>query len=228
LASGDVTQELPLGLITEALRNYKAPILNSADALYVLACHNLLNAWVTTDHAKQHLKINPNRLKMLVARTIAELIEKKLEDVKVWMEGDFTYVRLFGVEFSFHQLPLNATLEPYRSSARISRHIRLHFRLQPRAPLALNWARQIRIAHQSLRPREAQRFINTQKKSAITKRKNPKTKVSKSKKTSSVSKYELETNEKDGIKHGIKFWSAMKKNVCARPMQGGLPGLGRR
>jgi hypothetical protein len=153
-ASDETQRELPLPLIEEALRNCRTPVLSVADALYVLACYNLLNAWVKTDDAKQHSGVNPYKFKAWLSDTIAELIDKQLEGVTIWMDESVTYVRLFGVDFSFHHLGRNATLLQYRCSSRNVPHTWSQFRLQPRAPLVLDWARQVRIEYQFSRSSE--------------------------------------------------------------------------
>jgi hypothetical protein len=147
-ASGETQQVLPLPLITEARQNCRTPVLSVADALYVLACYNLLNAWVKTDHAKQDLSVKPYKFKAWLSNTIADLIDKQFEGVTIWMDESVTYVRLLGVDFSFHHLGRNATLLQYRCSSRNVPHTWSQFRLQPRAPLVLDWARQMRIEYQ--------------------------------------------------------------------------------
>src|SRR5579872_2624689 len=99
-ASGKAKQALPIQCISEARQNCDIPVLSPADALYVLACYNLLNAYVKTDHARQHMKGKQYDFKISVSNTIAGIIQKKFKDVTIWMDDSFTFVRLFGIDFS--------------------------------------------------------------------------------------------------------------------------------
>jgi hypothetical protein len=246
-ASGNTKQALPIRSISEAMLNYKTPIRSPEDALYVFACYNLLNAYVKTDHATQHMKGNRHEFKTFVSKTVAEVIEKKFEDVTIWMDDSFTFVRLFGIDFSFHDLPANTALRKYRSSARNIQHVWSQFRLQPRAPLVLDWARQVRAeslsAHASddshiqrvIFSRVVPQVSAPRKKGGAPKRKKrEKTKVQKSKKEPRASKAGPETvseagePEKAETIHTVKFWSNTKMSTGTRPLQGGLPGLGKR
>lgn len=135
--------------VSEALAALKCPCQTKAELRYQLAAAVLLNAWIEAERQCGF----PQRKKFYAFKEkVNQLVEwamrSGLPQVQVWAEnsphrrGFILYVRIDGVDFSFHAIPLAEQLSktggPHPAWTGV--------RLKPIAPLVLAWARAHRQA----------------------------------------------------------------------------------
>ena len=140
----------PLAIHTSDLREAKAGlgivVGSTADAAYVCACANLLNAALNkklgTYDGSLRLAKEVYSFKAVLGNAICDMVQDRLEGVEVYVEPSGpVYVTVRGVQFSFHAIPHLPDLAAYASSPTNRRQEWSGVRLQPMASLALRWAR---------------------------------------------------------------------------------------
>ena len=94
---------------------------STADAAYVCACANLLNAALNkklgTYDGSLRLAKEVYSFKAVLARAICGMVRDRLEDVEVHVEPTGpVYVAVRGVQFSFYAIPHLPDLAAYASS----------------------------------------------------------------------------------------------------------------
>lgn len=124
--------------------NGKLYVDNAYDAVYLLARLNLLNRYVKEDRPERYLSNAAMYAFKRRAAQVLEVLIVRYKDAEVWMAGDVTYASVFGLQFSFHNLPRRPALLAFAASLRNQPREWSGFRLQPRARLVLDWARQLR------------------------------------------------------------------------------------
>lgn len=136
---------IPLAYVVEAINQREMYVENTHDAVYLLACLNLLNRYVKEDRTERHFtKRDLYLFKRRVSQVLEIVIAHRFEKGEVWIAGDVTYACLFGLQFSFHNLPKRPALAAFSATPQNRTREWSGFRLQPRACLVLDWARQLR------------------------------------------------------------------------------------
>lgn len=137
--------------IMEALGVMKIKVENAYDAFYFFAAMNLMNAWLNRKKKKCTLVKKEDKLfknmyffKTYVQKTITDLIINNTLDVKMYFEKDLVIVEIFEFQFSFHNIPSNDIIYEYINSNKNRLIEWSGKRLQPVAPLILNYARIIK------------------------------------------------------------------------------------
>lgn len=140
----------PMEIVTSYLREAKAgldmDVTNSGEAAYFFACANLLNAALTHRYGRSvevdRLAKEVYSFKERVGHVIGQLIENPRDGVSIYVAQDgLTYVEVSGVQFSFHAVPRTPTVIAYMSSSQNIPQDWSGRRLQPIAPLVLDWGR---------------------------------------------------------------------------------------
>ncbi len=135
---------------TSDLREAKAGlgiiVRTTADAAYVCACGNLLNAAMNSklNAYDGSLKLSKEvySFKAILAKRIGDVIRSAQPDVRVYVEpGGAVYVTVRGVQFSYHAIPREGDIAEHARSNKNVRQEWSGLRLQPVAPLVLRWAR---------------------------------------------------------------------------------------
>lgn len=143
--SDDQPKTIPLAYALEAINQREMHVENAFDAVYLLACLNLLNRYVKEDRKERYLtKRDLYMFKRRAAQVLEVLVAHRYENAEVWIAGDVTYACMFGLQFSFHNLPRRAAMLAFAASPQNRPREWSGFRLQPRACLVLDWARQLR------------------------------------------------------------------------------------
>ncbi len=129
--------------VNEAHAALRSPCHSKAELRYQLAAGVVLNAWIENERARGF----PQRKKFYAFKQrIGELVSwartNQLPGVDLWAERVgrssqlVVFVRVDGVDFSFHAVPGSGRLLAASNSLAWS-----HIRLKPIAPLVLRWAR---------------------------------------------------------------------------------------
>ena len=152
--SDEVPKPVPLPYVIEAINQLTLYVDNVYDVTYMLACLNLLNRYVKEDREERHVtKRDLYMFKRRVSQVLEVVVSRQYGGAEVWIAKDVTYASLFGVQFSFHNLPPRRGLLDYANSPRNRVLPWSGFRLQPRSALVLDWARQLRAEYYIARPR---------------------------------------------------------------------------
>lgn len=130
--------------VHEALAALKRTCRSKAELRYQLAAAVVLNAWIESERRLGFFQRKKfYAFKQKVDSLVNWAIERRLPGVKLWAEklpGAATtvlYVRINGVDFSFHAIPSADKMLDSNSD-----HLRWSgVRLKPIAPLVLAWAR---------------------------------------------------------------------------------------
>lgn len=137
--------------IMEALSVMKIDVANAYDAFYFFAAMNLMNAWLNRKKKSEMLMRKEEKLfnnmyffKTYVQKAITDLIINNITDVKMCFEKDLVIVEIFEFQFSFHNIPSNQIISEYIESNKNRLIEWSGKRLQPIAPLILNYARIIK------------------------------------------------------------------------------------
>jgi len=142
----DPTSSFPEIEEEQAMKAYLgalSPIEDKYDALYFFACMNLLNAYVKKENAGEFRK--RYRFKDYVIHGIEQVIIKKIDGVEIYLQPDVTYVSLFGLQFSFHNLrPTSFLRKQYMNSPQNKKQEWTNIRLQPPARIIFEWAEEMR------------------------------------------------------------------------------------
>lgn len=116
-------------------------IRKTKDAFYFFAAMNLVNAYVKKQDIPEELK-RKYTFKKYVARGCEQVLVKEIKDVHVYLSPDVTYVKIWGVQFSFHNIVLSRLLKQFMHSPGNQVQEWAGVRLQPPAALIFEWALQ--------------------------------------------------------------------------------------
>jgi len=130
--------------VHEALAALERPCASKAELRYQLAAGVLLNRWIEDERRRGHIKRKKfYAFKETICHVSEWASESGLAGVSVWAEevdkskGPVLYVRMDGVDFSYHAIPCARDfLAPESGTPTWS-----GVRLKPIAPLVLEWAR---------------------------------------------------------------------------------------
>jgi hypothetical protein len=132
-------------LVEEAMCNVDLNLRHAVDVAYFCASMNLLNAWmkVPRDGYK------PNYVfKGAIAKRMEGVVKRPIDGVEVYVSlaEKVMYVRVLGLQFSFHNVQLTDTLREFAASDANLPQEWGGIRLQPKAGLVMEWTRQERLA----------------------------------------------------------------------------------
>jgi hypothetical protein len=121
------------------------------DLFHSLCCINLINAYLSRQRKRTHILDKETKLlrnmysfKKYLADILTERIKAKNFSTPLFVEKSLIMIEVNGFQFSFHNVPLNETLENFLKS-RDNRKIEWSGkRLQPIASLLLKYSRGIR------------------------------------------------------------------------------------
>ncbi|KJR46277.1 hypothetical protein UF75_3363 [Desulfosporosinus sp. I2] len=139
--------------IMEALGILKIDVTNAYDAFYYLAAMNLMNAWLNRKkkikngilmEKEEKLFKNMYFFKTYVQKVITNLIINNIPEVEIFIDKDLVIVEIFKIQFSFHNIPSNQIISEFIRSNKYRPIEWSGKRLQPIAPLILNYARMTR------------------------------------------------------------------------------------
>ncbi|MGB7594795.1 MAG: metalloregulator ArsR/SmtB family transcription factor [Erysipelotrichaceae bacterium] len=124
-----------------ALRIMNLNVEDAPSALLFFAASNFLNAYVKKPYADPHFH-KRYLFKNDVTRVIESLTTRSIDDVAVHLAQDVDYVRVKGLQFSFHNLEKTPILSAYRQSEHNVLQEWTGLRLQPAAKPILDYALQ--------------------------------------------------------------------------------------
>jgi len=145
--------------LREARAGLGITISTSSDVAYVCACGNLVNAAMNPKLGLYSKSIELSKdvysFKSILGRALENAICMNIPDVAIHVAQDgVVYVRVHGLQFSFHAIPRLPQLEEFATSEHNRRQEWSGLRLQPIAPLVLEWARALmseQLVQQQLR-----------------------------------------------------------------------------
>jgi hypothetical protein len=145
-AGGLVEQEILTSQIREAKAGLELDVISIEDAAYFFACANLLNAALARrkrgSHQNQALLKEVYSFKQRVSRVIEALIEGSISGVEIYIGSDkIVYVCIEGIQFSFHAIHQTDVIKYHVGTSSNVLQEWSGIRLQPIAPLVLEWAR---------------------------------------------------------------------------------------
>jgi len=137
--------------LMEAFGTMKILPKSETDFFHSLCCINLINAYLSRQRKGSKLLEKDSKLfrniysfKSYLSDILTERIKAKNFSAPIYIEKNLTMVEANGFQFSFHNVPLNETLENF-SKSNDNRIIEWSGkRLQPIAPLLLKYSRGIR------------------------------------------------------------------------------------
>lgn len=137
----------------QALKAYMGALISiqdKYDALYFFACMNLLNAYVKKENAGEFKK--RYQFKNFIVRGIEQVVGKKIDGVEIYLNPEVTYVNLFNLQFSFHNIrPSPYLRKHYLNSPLNKKQVWKNIRLQPPARIIFEWAEQMRNSKKRIR-----------------------------------------------------------------------------
>lgn len=142
--------EIKKSELMEAYAFLKITPKNNEDFFHSLCCFNLINAFLSekmdsSEKRKQKRKYKDMYFfKTYLADILTKRIENKDFSIPMFITRDLTIIPIGGFQFSFHSVPMNKTLKEFRKSENNKEIIWSGKRLQPIAPLLLNYSRAIR------------------------------------------------------------------------------------
>lgn len=137
--------------LMEAFGTMKILPKTETDLFHSLCCINLINAYLSRQRKGSQILDKDAKLfkniyifKSYLSQILTEQIKDKNFSAPLYIENSLIMIEVNGFQFSFHNVPLNETLENFSTS----RHnIKIKWsgkRLQPIAPLLLKYSRGIR------------------------------------------------------------------------------------
>lgn len=134
----EITDEQAFTAYTSSL----IKISNTFEAFYFFACMNLLNAYVKKKDANPAL-IKRYKFKEYVVRGIEQTILNKIADVEIYLNPSVSYVRIWNIQFSFHNIqPTPFLRKKYLHSVDNRIQEWAGIRLQPPASIIFEWAKE--------------------------------------------------------------------------------------
>ncbi len=145
LQDGIAETSIPDDKIGEALCNIDITLRHAVDVAYFCASMNLLNAWMKLPREGY----KPNYVfKGTTAHKISTMLKRPIQGVEVYvsLQEKVLYLRVMGLQFSYHNVELTDTLKEYQASDANVLQEWVGIRLQPKACLILDWTDQQRQA----------------------------------------------------------------------------------
>lgn len=137
--------------LMEAFATMKILPKNETDFFHSLCCINLINAFLSRQRRDKYQLDKDNKLfrnmysfKTYLSEIITERIKVKNFSTPIYIDKDLIMLEINGFQFSFHNVPLNETLEVFSKSADNKIFEWSGKRLQPIAPLLLKYSRAVR------------------------------------------------------------------------------------
>ena len=121
-------------------------VTEKGDAAYFFACANLLNAALSGKYGSsvtvKNLSKEVYSFKAKVGHVVEALMVTPIDGVDIYVEeGGPVYVKVGEIQFSFHAIPQTPIVETFARSKRNRKQEWSGVRLQPIAPLVLDWGR---------------------------------------------------------------------------------------
>lgn len=137
--------------LMEAFGTMKILPQNEADFFHSLCCINLINAFLSRKRKRARISDKDAKLfknmyyfKSYLSDILTERIKANNYSAPLYVEKSLIIIEVDGFQFSFHNIPLNETLDNF-SRSQDNRKIEWSGkRLQPIAPLLLKYSRGIR------------------------------------------------------------------------------------
>jgi hypothetical protein len=144
-SSGRERMPIHTSAVREARAGLGVCVQSAADCAYFFACANLLNAALNPNlglyAGSLRLCKEVYSFKSVVAAAIEGIVAEPIDGVSCYFDPDGTaYVTVLGVQFSFHAIPRTSRIAAYIFSGRNVPQPWSGVRLQPIAPLVLEWA----------------------------------------------------------------------------------------
>lgn len=137
--------------LMEAFGTMKILPKNDNDFFHSLCCINLINAYLSKQRKGKQQSGKDNKLfrnmysfKTYLSDILSERINVKNFSAPIFIDKNLIIVEINSFQFSFHNIPLNKTLELFAESEDNKSIEWLGKRLQPLAPLLLKYSRAIR------------------------------------------------------------------------------------
>ena len=151
MASGPPKMPIKTSELREAKAGLGIMTRTAAEVAYVCACASLLNAALNRKtrlyEGALDLPKEVYSFKAVLLRAVEDLIDTPLPEVALHIDrDDLVYIRVLGVQFTFHAIPRSPRLQAYARSNRNFPQTWSGLRLQPIAPLVLAWARALLAA----------------------------------------------------------------------------------
>src|SRR6185295_7547829 len=109
--------------LMEALGVMKIIPQDQLDTFHSLAAINLINSWLTRNRNKENSTLKEEKLfkdmyyfKTYLAEMLADLIKRKVDFAKIYIERDLVIIEILGFQFSFHHVPKNSIISVYEKS----------------------------------------------------------------------------------------------------------------
>ena len=138
-------------LLMEAFGIMKIYPNDKKDFFYSLCAFNLINAFLNSQRPRKQVKIRGSRLfgnmyyfKSYLSDILTKRVQEKDFSIPMYVSNNLIMVEINGYQFSFYNVPLNQTLIDYQESTNNSLIEWSGKRLQPIAPLLLEYSRAIR------------------------------------------------------------------------------------
>lgn len=141
------TYEIKKSELMEALGVMKIIPINDIDFFQSLAAVNLINAFISrckSNEKENKLFKNMYFFKTYLSNILSERINNPEVSKPIFITEHLIIVELFDFQFSFHHVPLNEVLLEFSRSDRNIEIIWTGKRLQPIAPLILQYARSLK------------------------------------------------------------------------------------
>jgi hypothetical protein len=143
--------EIKKSELMEAFAIMKIKPKSDEDFFHSFCAVNLINAYIgrqrknqENDEKNKNLFKNMYYFKTYLSEIIAERIETNNFTIPVYINKTLIMVDIHGIQFSFHNIPLIQTLKDFVTSENNKEIIWKGKRLQPIAPLLLNYSRALR------------------------------------------------------------------------------------
>ncbi len=124
---------------------------NEDDFFHSLCSINLINAYLSRQRQNKQLKEKENKLfrniyyfKTYLSDVLTERIKSQNFTIPIYVDKNLIMVEIKGFQFNFHSIPLNETLTNFSNSVNNKVIAWSGKRLQPIAPLLLNYSRAAR------------------------------------------------------------------------------------
>ena len=137
--------------LMEAFGIMKIPPKNDKDLFHSLCCINLINAYLSRQRNGKQQSVKDNKLfrnmysfKAYLSDILSERIKDKNFSAPIYIDKNQIIVEINGFQFSFHNIPLNETLQTYEESEENKSIEWSGKKLQPIAPLLLKYSRAVR------------------------------------------------------------------------------------
>ena len=137
--------------LMEALGIMKIIPQDDLDFFHSLTASNLINAFLSQQRKQKTLKSKEMNLfrdmyyfKTYLSFILTERIKSGNRSIPIFIQGDLIMIEIYGLQFSFHSIPMNDVLKNFENSSDNKEIVWTEKRLQPIAPLLLYYARALK------------------------------------------------------------------------------------